>query len=61
MGPRLLVTGANTGSRRDSDSGVRDFEAASRLAATYGMEMLRDIAMPFHNRILLWIAKVSNI
>jgi hypothetical protein len=45
---------------RYPDSGVRDFEAVNRLAASYGMELLRDIAMPSNNRILVWVAKVSN-
>ena len=39
---------------RDPDSGVRDFEAINALAASHGLELLRDIAMPSNNRILIW-------
>lgn len=42
---------------RNSDSGVRDFEAVNRLAASHGMDLLRDIAMPSNNRMLVWHAK----
>ena len=42
---------------RDPNSGVRDFEAVDRLAASHGLELLRDIAMPSNNRILVWEAK----
>ena len=42
---------------RDPNSGVRDFEAVNRLAASHGLELLRDIAMPSNNRILLWEAQ----
>jgi len=41
---------------RDPDSGVRDFEAVNRLAAAHGLELLRDIAMPSNNRMLVWRA-----
>lgn len=41
---------------RDPDSGVRDFEAVNRLAAAHSLELLRDIAMPSNNRILVWRA-----
>jgi hypothetical protein len=41
---------------RDPDSGVRDFEAVNRLAASHGLELQRDIAMPSNNRILVWVA-----
>jgi len=41
---------------RDPDSGVRDFEAINRLAASHGLELLRDIAMPSNNRMLVWQA-----
>jgi SAM-dependent methyltransferase len=40
---------------RDPNSGVRDFEAVNALAASHGLELLRDIAMPSNNRILVWI------
>jgi SAM-dependent methyltransferase len=43
---------------RDPDSGVRDFEAVNRLAAAHGLDLLRDIAMPSNNRILVWVAKL---
>jgi SAM-dependent methyltransferase len=42
---------------RDPNSGVRDFEAVNRLATSHGLELLRDIAMPSNNRILVWVAK----
>lgn len=42
---------------RDPNSGVRDFEAVDRLAASHGLELLRDIAMPSNNRILVWQAQ----
>ena len=42
---------------RDLNSGVRDLEAVNRLAASYGLELLRDIEMPSNNRILVWEAK----
>ncbi len=45
---------------RDPDSGVRDFEAVNQLAASHGLKLLRDIAMPSNNRILMWEAKDSN-
>jgi SAM-dependent methyltransferase len=41
---------------RDPNSGVRDFEAVNRLAASHGMQLLRDIEMPSNNRILVWLA-----
>jgi SAM-dependent methyltransferase len=40
----------------DPNSGVRDFEAVNRLAASHGLELLRDIEMPSNNRILVWEA-----
>ena len=42
---------------RNPQSGIRDFEAVNRLAASRGLELSRDIAMPSNNRILLWVAK----
>lgn len=39
---------------RDSNSGVRDFEAVNQLAALHGLHLLRDIAMPSNNRMLVW-------
>jgi SAM-dependent methyltransferase len=41
---------------RDSNSGVRDFEAVAQLAALHGLNLLRDIAMPSNNRMLVWRA-----
>ena len=41
---------------RDPNSGVRDFEAVTRLAASHGLELLRDIEMPSNNRMLVWLA-----
>ena len=40
---------------RDPDSGVRDFEAVNELAASHGLDLLRDIEMPSNNRILVWV------
>jgi SAM-dependent methyltransferase len=42
---------------RDPNSGVRDFEAVNRLAASHGLELPRDIEMPSNNRILVWEAR----
>ena len=42
---------------RDPNSGVRDFEAVNRLAASHGLELLHDIEMPSNNRILVWLSK----
>jgi len=42
---------------RDPNSGVRDFEAVNRLAASHGLELLRDIEMPSNNRMLVWVEK----
>jgi SAM-dependent methyltransferase len=41
---------------RDPNSGVRDFEAVNRLAASHDLDLLQDIAMPSNNRILVWNA-----
>jgi SAM-dependent methyltransferase len=41
----------------DPGSGVRDFEAVNRLASSHGLDLLRDIAMPSNNRILVWRAQ----
>lgn len=45
---------------RDPNSGVRDFEAVNRLAASHGLDLLCDIAMPSNNRILVWRAKENK-
>ncbi len=45
---------------RDPESGIRDFEAVNRLAASHGLELLRDIAMPSNNRTLVWEAGGSG-
>lgn len=45
---------------RNPNSGVRDFEAVNRLAASHGLELLRDIAMPSNNRILVWLARKNK-
>lgn len=42
---------------RDPNSGVQDFEAVNQLAASHGLELLRDIEMPSNNRILMWVAR----
>jgi len=39
---------------RDPNSGVRDFEAVNQVAALHGLHLLRDIAMPSNNRMLVW-------
>jgi SAM-dependent methyltransferase len=44
---------------RDPCSGVRDFEAVNLLAVSHGLELLRDIAMPSNNRMLVWLAKIK--
>jgi SAM-dependent methyltransferase len=45
---------------RDPDSGVRDFEAVNKLAASHGLDLLHDIEMPSNNRILVWLAKENK-
>ncbi|MBI5462373.1 MAG: DUF938 domain-containing protein [Gammaproteobacteria bacterium] len=40
---------------RDPNSGVRNFEDLDRLAATAGMRLAQDYAMPANNRTLVWI------
>lgn len=45
---------------RAPNSGVRDFEAVNRLAASHGLELLRDIKMPSNNRVLVWRARENN-
>ena len=42
---------------RDPNSGVRDFEAVNKLAASHNLDLQRDIAMPSNNRMLVWQAK----
>jgi len=42
---------------RDPNSGVRDFEAVNRIAASHGLELLYDIEMPSNNRILVWLSR----
>ncbi len=39
---------------RSSESGVRDFEAVDALARAAGLTLLKDCAMPAHNRLLFW-------
>lgn len=41
---------------RDANSGIRDFEVVNQLAATQGLELTEDIAMPSNNRMLVWQA-----
>jgi len=45
---------------RNPNSGIRDFEAVNRLAASHGLNFLRDIEMPSNNRIIVWNAKVGD-
>lgn len=39
---------------RDPGSGIRDFEWVNGLAATEGLTLLEDNAMPANNQLLLW-------
>ena len=39
---------------RDPRMGIRDFEAVDGLARAIGLELIDDIAMPTHNRTLVW-------
>lgn len=39
---------------RDPLSGIRDFEAVNKLAASAGMSLTEDYEMPANNRILVW-------
>jgi cyclopropane fatty-acyl-phospholipid synthase-like methyltransferase len=39
---------------RDSSSGIRDFQAVNALAASFGLALQKDIAMPSNNRLLMW-------
>ncbi len=45
---------------RDPNSGVRDFDAVNQLASLHGLYLLRDIAMPSNNRMLVWRAHENN-
>lgn len=44
---------------RDPLSGIRDIEAVSELAATIGLTLLEDCAMPANNRCLVWKKSVA--
>jgi cyclopropane fatty-acyl-phospholipid synthase-like methyltransferase len=39
---------------RSPESGIRDFEAVNALAATIGLALVADHAMPANNRTLVW-------
>lgn len=39
---------------RDARSGIRDFEAVDALARAIGGVLVEDVAMPAHNRTLVW-------
>lgn len=39
---------------RDPDSGVRDLDELTPLAADSGLQLQADIAMPVNNRVLVW-------
>lgn len=39
---------------RDPHSGIRDLEAVDALAAVIGLQRIADVAMPAHNRCLVW-------
>jgi cyclopropane fatty-acyl-phospholipid synthase-like methyltransferase len=38
----------------DPDKGIRDFESVTELAASAGMTLTADHAMPVNNRVLVW-------
>ena len=40
--------------QRSAASGIRDFEAVNALAASIGLKLLADHAMPANNRTLVW-------
>lgn len=40
--------------QRDPASAIRDFEAVDRLASEAGLALVEDVAMPAHNRCLVW-------
>ena len=40
--------------QRNSESGVRDFEALQVLAEKAGLHFIEDVPMPANNRILVW-------
>lgn len=40
--------------QRDSQSGIRDFEAVDALARDIGLSLVEDHAMPANNRLLVW-------
>jgi len=44
---------------RDPLSGIRDFEAVADLAAECGIELLKDVAMPANNRLLIMQKRVK--
>ncbi len=46
---------------RNRNSGVRDLEAINRLAVTYGLFLLKDVAMPSNNRTLVWQRAPSTL
>ncbi len=39
---------------RDPAAGIRDAEAVDALAATHGLRLVDDVAMPANNRLRLW-------
>lgn len=39
---------------RDPESGVRDFESVNALAATLGLSLRADHAMPANNQLIVW-------
>ncbi len=40
--------------RRDPASGIRDFGAVDTLARAQGLRLIRDVAMPANNQLLVW-------
>lgn len=44
---------------RDPASGIRDFESINRLAESIDLKLIKDIAMPANNQLLIW--KKNNV
>ena len=40
--------------QRDSESGIRDFEALQKVADKAGLKLIDDVEMPANNRLLVW-------
>ena len=44
--------------QRNPQMGIRDFEQVDALAATVGLQLVEDCAMPANNRMLIWERRV---